>query len=162
MRCLPAIHRFPVVALVITASMAVVGASIPAGASGIQQSVTCSTVTGNPFGPAELFSCSGTTGGAGQIEPYPFFVTGRHTGTISWSLEGTTHVTTVISARTRVVTPKKVVCSSANYPTEIKVRGKVRADTSGDVTVGGPVSATLCRSSGGAIVLVPGTAIVIG
>jgi hypothetical protein len=159
---MPAIRRFPVVALVATASMAVAGASIPAGARAIQQRVTCTTLTGNPFGPAELYSCSGATGGAGQIEPAPFFVTGRHTGTISWSLEGTNHVTTVIRVRTRVVTPKKVVCSAAGYPTELKVSGRVRADTSGAATVGGPVSATLCRSTGGAIVLLSGTGLVIG
>ena len=141
------IRRLSVVALLFAATIAAVTAWMPAGVTETGGVVTCAQVTGSQLGPPQLYSCTQSTGGAGSIEPYPFFVHGTHTGTIYWSQPSTTeHLTTVIRATTRVVKgKKKSLCASGS--TELKVQGSVRSDTSGVVTVGGPVSAILCQSS---------------
>jgi hypothetical protein len=154
------IRRVAIVGLAAVASMAVLTASLPAGATATGGIVTCDQVTGSQFGPAQLYSCTASTGGAASIEPYPFFVAGTHTGTIYWSQPSTTqHLTTVIRARTRVVTKKGNPCGSGSE--ELNVAGSVRSDTSGVVTVGGPVSAILCQANG-SFQLLKNTTIVIG
>jgi len=154
------VRRLAVVGLVVTALVAALTISLSAAATGTGGVVTCDQVTGSQLGPAQLYSCTASTGGAGSIEPYPFFVAGTHTGTIYWSQPSTTkHLTTVIRARTRVVTKKGNPCGASS--TELKVRGSVRSDTSGVVTVGGPVSAILCQANG-SFQLLPNTTIVIG
>jgi hypothetical protein len=155
------IRRLSVVALLFVATIAAVTAWMPAGATETGGIVTCGQVTGSQFGPPQLYSCTQSTGGAGSIEPYPFFVHGTHTGTIYWSQPSTTqHLTTVIRATTRVVkNGKKSLCPSGS--TELKVQGSVRSDTSGVVTVGGPVSVILCQTSETYQVL-PNTVMTIG
>jgi hypothetical protein len=62
-----------------------------------------------------------------------------------------------------VVHRKRTPCGSGI--TELRVSGTVRADTSGVVSLGGPVSATLCQDSSGAYSLLANpnpTAFVIG
>jgi len=141
------IRRLSVVAVLFAATIAAVTAWMPAGATETGGIVTCDQVTGSQLGPPQLYSCTQSTGGAGSIEPYPFFVRGTHTGTIYWSQPSTTvHLTTVIRTTTSVVkSKKKSLCGSGS--TELKVQGSVRSDTSGVVTVGGPVSGILCQTN---------------
>jgi hypothetical protein len=160
MRRLHPRRRFTAAALLVAASAAAVTVSLPAGATGTGGIVTCDVVTGSQQGPPQLYSCSASTGGAGSIEPYPFFVAGTHTGTIYWSLPSTTkHLTTVIRVKTRVVKKKSTPCGTG--ATELKVGGNVRSDSGGIVTVGGPVSAVLCQSHG-TFELLNNTAMTIG
>lgn len=164
MRLLHPVRRVSAVALVSMALAVVGGAATsgPAGASG--GTVTCSTVTGNQYAPAQMYSCSQltATGGAAIIQPAPIFIAGEHTGTIYWSAATMTEpAQTVVRLRVRVVKKKKTPCS-AGGATEIKVGGTVRSDTSGVVTVGGSVGGILCQASNGSFTLLSGTSFVIG
>jgi hypothetical protein len=137
--------------------------AVPAAPAGATDSVVeCTTVTGSQVSAALVFNCSpfAQTGGSGSIpKPVPFF-SGGQTGTIYWAVESGGTTTTEIHIHTRVVPRKKTACPSGS--TMLKVGGRVRADTSGAATVGGPVSATLCQASGGAFSLLANTAFVIG
>ena len=149
------IRRFSLGAVALTASMATLGVSGPAGAIG--GVVTCSTASGNMISPAELFSCSDEsgTGGNGTIQPAGTF-SGTHAATIYWS--GATQnqpFTTVIHVTTRVIKKKKTPCPTNT--TELKVGGRVRSDTSGVVAVGGRVSAILCEAPNGGFALLGGS-----
>jgi hypothetical protein len=169
MRRTHTIRRFSVVALVVGASVGSVTISDAAWATS-GGTVTCITATGTQESPASLFSCtdssnSDATGGAGtiQVNPpkpaFPVFV-GTRVGTIYWS--GATMskaAATVIRVRTQVVKKKNTPCLSN---TELKVNGRVRSDTSGVVTVGGTVSAVLCRAANGTYSLLQNTTFVIG
>jgi hypothetical protein len=163
MRYLPTVRRFTVVALMATASIAVVTASGPAGATG--GTVTCTDVTGSQKSSAEFYNCdpADTTGGGGSIAPHPVFM-GTHTATIDWDLLSTSdHATTVIHVTTHAVRGKKnrnALCTSGVK--ELRVSGTVRSDTSGSVTVGGAVSATLCQEPNGGYALAENSSFIIG
>ncbi len=160
MRRMHPIRRLAVAGFVVAGSMAALTASLPVAATATGGIVTCDQVTGSQWGPAELYSCTASTGGAASIEPYPFFVAGTHTGTIYWSQPSTTqHLTTVIRARTQVVKKKNNPCGAGS--TELRASGRVRSDTSGVITVGGPVSAVLCQAHG-SFHLLTNTVMVIG
>jgi hypothetical protein len=157
------LHRirrcFVAVAVVLGGTLAV-GLSAPAGATG--GAAECTTVSGNPYSAVLVFNCTPftQTGGSGSIpRPVPLF-SGTHTTTIYWAVESGGTTTTEIHIHTRAVHRKKTPCPSG--ATELKVQGTVRADTSGAVTVGGPVSATLCQDGTGAYALLANTALVIG
>ena len=171
MRHLQPVRRSLVAALALVVSVAAVTASGLAGATTTGGTVTCETVSGSQISPSELFSCSDSqdsqaTGGAGSIpNPVPFF-SRTHTGAIYWSGPTMTQAAqTVIHVRTQLVKRKKTACSASSATPgsrELKVAGIVKSDTSGVVTVGGPVTATLCQSANGQFVLLEGTTFVIG
>jgi hypothetical protein len=158
------IRRVSVGALVFATSIATLTAVGPAGAA-TGDSISCSTVTGGQHGPTSMFSCPESVGGSGTIEgnapkpAFPFF-TGRRTGTIYWNVTDVSgSLETVIRVTTRAVRKKNTPCLGQ---TELKVSGTVLSDTSGDVTVGGPVAATLCEMSNGTFTLLKNSVFVVG
>jgi hypothetical protein len=164
MRRIHPIRRVSVGVLVVATSIVTLTAGGPAGAT-TGGSVTCTTVTGGRHGPTSMFSCSASIGSSGTIEgnppkpAFPFF-TGTRTGTIYWNVtDATGALETVIHVTTRAVKKKDTPCLGE---TELKVNGVVDSDTSGYVSVGGPVSGTLCEMSNGTFTLLGGTEFVVG
>jgi hypothetical protein len=154
------IRRCSVAAAVALGATLALGFPAPAGATG--GAIECTIVGGNQFSAAQVYNCTPVTqtGGSGSIpHPVPFF-SGSRTGTIYWAVESGGTTTTEIHIHTRAVRGKKTPCGPGT--TELKVRGTVRADTSGAVSLGGPVSATLCQDSSGAYSLLANTALIIG
>ncbi len=148
-------------ALVFMASVGAVTAAGPAGATG--GTVTCTDVSGSKISASLLFNClpADTTGGGGSIASPLFF--GTHTGTIDWdALSTSAHATTVIHVTTRTVRVKKKNALCPSGTKQLKVSGRVRSDTSGSVTVNGPVSGVLCEDPNGAFALAANTTFSIG
>jgi hypothetical protein len=164
MRRIHAIRRFSVGGLVFATSIATLTAAAPAGAT-TGGSVACTTVTGGQHGPTSMFSCPESIGASGTIEgnpPKPAFpiFTGTRTGTIYWNVtDASGSLETVIRVTTRTIRRQNTPCLGE---AELKVSGIVRSDTSGYVSVGGPVAATLCEASNGTFTLLSGTSFVVG
>jgi hypothetical protein len=160
MRRLNPVRGISVVALVLGASLSGVAVAGPAGAAG--GTVTCNEVTGSRTGPVLLYNCTPLPnppdGNGGTIAvPVPIF-SGTHNGTIDWGPSSNSQeLTTVIHVKTTVVKKKKTPCAGTNAPTELKVSGHVRSDTSGVVAVGSKVFGALCQKSNGQFTLMGNT-----
>ncbi|HTT87414.1 MAG TPA: hypothetical protein VMF60_08615 [Acidimicrobiales bacterium] len=154
------LRRCLAVSAVALGATGVLAVATPAGASG--GTVTCTEVSGNDVSASLVFGCSQTeeTNGSGSIpRPVPFF-SGTKTGVIYWSVESGGASQTEIHIHTRVIHRKKTPCPAGT--TELKVTGRVRADTTGVITVGGRVSATLCQEPSGGFSLLSNTVLFLG
>jgi hypothetical protein len=138
--------------------MAVVTLSGSAGATaGV---VACAEAGGSQAGTPSLFECTQqtATGGDGSIiGPAPFF-SGTHTGTVNWDNLSTSMAnTTKIRVKTKVV-HKRTPCPTGT--TELKVSGQVLSDTTGVISKGPHVAATLCLGSNNQYTLLPGSSFI--
>ena len=153
------LRRCLAVTAVALGAAGVLGVATPAGAAG--GTVTCGQVSGSQGSASFVFSCSQTqaTNGSGSIPEHPFF-SGTKTGVIYWSAETGGTSQTEIHIHTHAVQRKKTPCPTGT--TELKVSGRVRSDTTGVITVGGRVSATLCQEPNGNSTLLNDTSLVLG
>ena len=135
----------------IVASGALAGATVLAftgPASATVTGIKCKALTGNIANSVVIKRCVvGNTGGRSKAMPAANLASG---GTIKWVNGKTTTV--------KLTVTQGSAANCAVGDTEYDAVGKVTADTTGSVKIGGKVSAHVCVSPTGALSLVPGTA----
>ena len=135
----------------IVASGLLAGATVLAftgPASATVTGIKCKVLTGNIATNVTLKRCKvGNTGGASKAMPATALASG---GTIKWVNGKTTTV--------KLTVTQGSAANCAVGDSEYDAKGKVTADTTGSVKIGGAVSAHVCVAPSGAISLVPGTA----